>query len=135
MRMSGGTLWTASSMEVMEAYVPGGDRARQRQLVENLDAGIAWLESLGISWTGTIAAPSQVGREFNTAAFTDHMADVVRARGGELRTSTALDGVDLGTDGRIAGARLRALPGGQRSAIAAPAAGPRHGRLPRATLS
>src|SRR3954462_12439323 len=64
MRMSGGTLWTAPSMEMMERYVPGGDRARQRQLVENLDAGVAWLESLGITWTGTIALPRQVGREF-----------------------------------------------------------------------
>src|SRR6185369_961391 len=73
MRMSGGTLWTAPSMDVMETYVPGGDRARQRQLVENLDAGIAWLESVGITWTGTIGLTRQVGREFDTRAFTDHM--------------------------------------------------------------
>src|SRR3954466_5593587 len=79
MRMSGGTLWTAPSMAVMERYVPGGDRARQRQLVDDPDAGIAWLEELGITWTGTIALPRQVGREFNTHAFTDHMASVVVA--------------------------------------------------------
>jgi succinate dehydrogenase/fumarate reductase flavoprotein subunit len=121
MRMSGGTLWTAPSMEVMEAYVPGGDRARQRQLVENLDAGVAWLESLGITWTGTIGLERQVGREFDTHAFTDHMASVVAARGGEIRTSTALDGLQLGPDGRIAGVRVRAVPGGARSVIAASA--------------
>ena len=96
MRMSGGTLWTAPSMEVMEAYVPGGDRARQRQLVENLSAGIAWLESLGITWTDTIALSRQVGRGFNTQTFTDHMAGVVVSLGGEIRTSAALDGLDSG---------------------------------------
>ena len=119
MRMSGGTLWTAPSMEVMARYVPGGDRARQQQLVENLDAGLAWLESLGISWTSTIALPRQVGREFNTHTFTDHMASLVGAKGGSLRTSTALDGLDLGADGAIAGVRVRAVPGGARSTVAA----------------
>jgi succinate dehydrogenase/fumarate reductase flavoprotein subunit len=121
MRMSGGTLWTAPSMTVMETYVPGGDRARQRQLVENLDAGIAWLESLGITWTGTIALARQVGREFDTHAFTDHMAGVVAARGGEIRTSTALDALDLASDGRISGAHVRAVPSGARSVIPASA--------------
>ena len=28
MRMSGGTIWTAPSMDVMETWVPGGDRVR-----------------------------------------------------------------------------------------------------------
>jgi succinate dehydrogenase/fumarate reductase flavoprotein subunit len=121
MRMSGGTLWTAPSMEIMERYVPGGDRVRQRQLVDSLDAGVAWLESVGISWTGTIALPRQVGREFNTAAFTDHMAGLVAAKGGELRVSTALDGLVRGKDGRIAEARLRSVPGGARSEVAASA--------------
>jgi len=117
MRMSGGTLWTAPSMAVMEQYVPGGDRARQRQLVENLDAGIAWLESVGISWTAPIALPRQVGREFNTAAFTDHMAGLVAAKGGEIRTSTALDELEIGADGRIAAVRIRQVRDGARSTI------------------
>jgi succinate dehydrogenase/fumarate reductase flavoprotein subunit len=119
MRMSGGTLWTAPTMEIMERYVPGGDRERQRQLVDNLADGVAWLESLGIGWTGTIALPRQVGREFDTHAFTDHMAGLVAAKGGEIRTSTAVDGLDRGEDGRIAGARLRSVPSGARSSVAA----------------
>jgi succinate dehydrogenase/fumarate reductase flavoprotein subunit len=121
MRMSGGTLWTAPSMDIMERYVPGGDRVRQRQLVDQLAAGLAWLESVGISWTGTIDLPRQVGREFNTAAFTEHMAGLVVAKGGELRTSTALDRLERGADGRIAGAWLRSVPGGVRSLVHAAA--------------
>ena len=111
MRMSGGTLWTAPSMEVMEAYVPGGDRDRQRQLVDNLDAGIARLDSPGITWTDTIALPRQVGRGFDTHMFTDHMAGVVTSLGGEIRRSTALDGLELGDTGRIEGVRVRTVPG------------------------
>ncbi len=121
MRMSGGTLWTAPTMEIMERYVPGGDRGRQRQLVDNLTGGVAWLESVGISWTGTIDLPKQVGREFNTHDFTDHMTALVISKGGEVRTSTALDGIELGADGRIAGVRVRAVPGGERSVVPASA--------------
>src|SRR6476660_6788239 len=77
MRMSGGTLWTAPSMEVMEQYVAGGDRARQRQLVEGLEPGIAWLESRDAPLGERFSYPAQVGRAFDVAAFTDHMAGLV----------------------------------------------------------
>ena len=39
MRWSGGTIWTAPSMEVMERWVPGGSRVRQQQLVEGSRQG------------------------------------------------------------------------------------------------
>src|SRR4030095_877289 len=45
MRWSGGTIWTAPSMEVMERWVPGGSRVRQRQLVDGIAPGLAWLAS------------------------------------------------------------------------------------------
>src|SRR3990170_9152752 len=49
MRMSGGTIWTAPSMAMMERFVPGGDRERQRRLVAGLEPGLAWLEALGVA--------------------------------------------------------------------------------------
>src|SRR5437764_1277409 len=62
MRMSGGTLWTARSMALMEEFVPGGDRPRQRQLVDGLAPGIAWLESIGAPFGEVIDNPRQFGR-------------------------------------------------------------------------
>ena len=48
MLMSGGTIWTAPTMAIMEAWVPGGDRTRQRRLVDGLAPGLQWLDSLGV---------------------------------------------------------------------------------------
>ena len=55
MLMSGGTIWTAPNMAVMGAWVPGGDRERQRRLVEGLAPGLEWLDSLGVARRSPIA--------------------------------------------------------------------------------
>ncbi|MFN8620087.1 MAG: hypothetical protein U0869_04975 [Chloroflexota bacterium] len=46
--MSGGTVWTAPSMAVVDRWAPLGDKVRQRLLVEGIDAGLAWLAGHGI---------------------------------------------------------------------------------------
>ena len=56
MRMSGGTIWTAPTMAIMETWVPGGDRIRQRRLVDGLAPGLRWLDSLGVARTSPIAS-------------------------------------------------------------------------------
>jgi succinate dehydrogenase/fumarate reductase flavoprotein subunit len=96
MRMSGGTIWTAPSMAVMEAWVPGGDRERQRQLVEGLEPGLAWLESLGVSRRAPIASDRQVGAEVDVAEMTDRLVAAITTRGGRVTTETALEAIDPG---------------------------------------
>lgn len=96
MRMSGGTIWTAPSMAVMEAWVPGGDRERQRRLVEGLEPGLAWLDSLGVARKSPIASERQVGAEVAPAELTDRLVAAVTARGGRLVTDTALEAIRRG---------------------------------------
>lgn len=99
MLMSGGTIWTAPSMAVMETWVPGGDRARQRQLVDELGPGLDWLESLGVRRTAPIASDRQVGAEVDTAQLTATLVAAVERGAGRIRTETALESIAIGDDG------------------------------------
>jgi succinate dehydrogenase/fumarate reductase flavoprotein subunit len=101
MRMSGGTIWTAPTMEVMEAWVPGGDRERQRRLVNGLGAGLEWLETLGVARRAPIASDGQVGAEVDTGELTDRLVAAITSGGGRLVTDTALEGIERG-DGTAA---------------------------------
>ncbi len=99
MLMSGGTIWTAPSMGVMETWVPGGDRARQRQLVDGIAPGLAWLEALGVRRTAPIESDRQVGAEVDTAHLTNTLVAAIQRGGGRILTSTALDSIALDPDG------------------------------------
>ena len=116
MLMSGGTIWTAPTMDVMERWVPGGDRRRQRQLIDGLAPGLAWLESLGVMAVAPIASERQVGVEVVTAELTDRLVTAVEAGGGRLVLETAVDGLETRADGRIAVATVSA---GRRRTIVA----------------
>jgi succinate dehydrogenase/fumarate reductase flavoprotein subunit len=103
MRMSGGTIWTATNMAVMETWVPGGDRERQRQLVEGIEPGLAWLESLGVTRTAPISSDRQTGAEVDTGQLTERLVSAIEAGGGRVLTDTALEAIERppGTDGRL----------------------------------
>jgi succinate dehydrogenase/fumarate reductase flavoprotein subunit len=97
MRMSGGTIWTATSMAVMERWVPGGSRTRQRQLVEGIGPGLDWLASLGVAARSQIASAWQTGAEVDVEELTQRSMAAIRAQGGELRTSEALERIPGGS--------------------------------------
>ena len=113
MRMSGGTLWTAPTMEIMESLVPGGDRALQRLLVEGLVPGLAWLEALGVGLRGVIAGPSQTGREVDVHQMTERLTGAIESAGGEVRTSTALEALSVDDTDRVTGAVVADAQGGR----------------------
>ena len=129
MLMSGGTIWTAPTMAVMETWVPGGDRTRQRRLVDGLAPGLRWLDSLGVTRTSAIdERPSDRCRGRHGPA---HRASDRGHRGGRW-TGQDRDGarVDRRRSGRAAvgcgrrwGRRADDDPG--------PVGGHRHGRLRR----
>ena len=111
MRMSGGTIWTAPSMAVMERYVPAGDRERQRQLVDGLAAGLDWLAGLGVPLGERIDNANQVGRGVDVAVLTDRLMEVITGNGGGVRTSTALERLEMDAAGRVTGATVRSTAG------------------------
>ena len=47
MLLSSGMIWRHRTLEDFRAECPGGDPALQRLIVERLDDGLEWLESLG----------------------------------------------------------------------------------------
>ena len=112
MRMSGGTVWTAKSMDLMEQYVPGGDRERQRILTEGLQPGLEWLRSHGVDTGTPFENPVQHGVELDVAALTERLASRIEEAGGEIATSTALEGLERGPEGGITGVDIRAGDGG-----------------------
>jgi succinate dehydrogenase/fumarate reductase flavoprotein subunit len=93
MLLSGGTIWTAPTMDVMEAWVPGGDRERQRRLVEGLHPGLAWLDSLGVVRRSPIANERQTGAEVDALELTNRLVAAIEFGGGRIQTGVAL--VDL----------------------------------------
>lgn len=116
MLMSGGTIWTAPSMSVMETWVPGGDRTRQRRLVEDLAPGLGWLDSLGVTRRASIASERQVGAEVDPAELTDRLVGAIESGGGRLRTETSLATITLDRDGLVS---VTAVGGGGRTTIRA----------------
>jgi succinate dehydrogenase/fumarate reductase flavoprotein subunit len=71
MLLSSGVIWRHRTFEGFRAECPGGDPALQRVIVERLDEGIEWLESLGAPVleheTGN---PRTTGKRFDTRGLT-----------------------------------------------------------------
>src|SRR2546430_12010460 len=71
MLLSSCVIWRHRTPEEFRAECPGGDPLLQALLVERLDEGIAWLESLGAEpvWQET-GNPRTVGKRFDPLALT-----------------------------------------------------------------
>ena len=117
MLMSGGTIWTAPTMAVMERWVPGGDRTRQRRLVDGLAPGLRWLDSLGVTRTSAIDSDRQTGAEVDTAQLTARLIAAIEAGGGRVRTESALASIAVDRDGLLSAAVVDG--GGVRTTIRA----------------
>ena len=76
MLLSSGVIWRHRTLEDFRAECPGGDPALQRLIVERLDDGLEWLESLGAQVverdTGN---PRTIGKRFDTRALTKALAE------------------------------------------------------------
>jgi succinate dehydrogenase/fumarate reductase flavoprotein subunit len=78
MLLSSGVIWRHRELEDFRAECPGGDRALQKTVYEELDDAIAWLESLGAPVleheTGN---PRTIGKRFDTRGVTDALLRVI----------------------------------------------------------
>ena len=117
MRMSGGSLWTASSMASMEQYVPGGDRALQRQVVEGLPVAVEWLEGLGVPTEGLARDERWFGGQIDVELLSRRLTAIVTDAGGDVARDTALEGTDVDAEGAVTGVRVRS--GGDEDTVEA----------------
>jgi succinate dehydrogenase/fumarate reductase flavoprotein subunit len=111
MLMSGGTIWTAPTMAIMQAWVPGGDRSRQRRLVEGLAPGLQWLDSMGVARTSSISNERQTGAEVDTGQLTARLIAAIESGGGQVRTEVALESIAVHRDGLVSAAVIDASGG------------------------
>jgi fumarate reductase flavoprotein subunit len=110
MLLSSGVVWRYRTFEGFRAECPDGKPALQRVIVERLDEGIAWLESLGARVVARATGnPRTVGMRFDPRSLRDAL---VRAAGGELELGQPVPETDgplvLATGGfpvRLAGER------------------------------
>ncbi len=117
--VSGGSAWTAATVEAWLSVQPGGDRAMGQALVANYLDGVAWFESLGLRVEERPdATPYKFARYVHdflpdARTFMDDLAASVEAAGGTILTNTGLRSIRIGRDGGVAGVEAR---GGGRTA-------------------
>jgi len=87
MLLSSCVVWRYHDVDAFRAECPGGDPELQKQVIDRLDDGIAWLRSLGaeVVWEET-GNPRTVGVRFEPRSLTDVL---VRAAGDVRVGSTA----------------------------------------------
>ena len=117
--VSGGSAWTAATVEAWLSVQPGGDRAMGQALVANYLDGVAWFELLGLRVEERPdATPYKFARYVHdflpdARTFMDDLAASVEAAGGTILTNTGLRSIRIGRDGGVAGVEAR---GGGRTA-------------------
>jgi fumarate reductase flavoprotein subunit len=90
MLLSSCVIWRYRSVEDFRAECPGGDRALQALIVERLDEGLEWLESLGAPVVErSTGNPRTVGLRFEPRGLTETVARAA----GEIRLETPLTAV------------------------------------------
>lgn len=91
MLLSSGFVWRFRTLEDFRADCPTGDERLQRRVIEELDDGLAWLESLGAPvLTRETGNPLTLGWRFDTRGLTDAL---VRAAG-DVRLGTPFPATD-----------------------------------------
>src|ERR671935_2834 len=77
MRLSSGVIWRYRSLEDFRRECPAGDARVQQQIIERLDEGLEWLESIGARpIQKETANPRTVGWRFDPRALTDALVRV-----------------------------------------------------------
>jgi succinate dehydrogenase/fumarate reductase flavoprotein subunit len=91
MLLSSCVIWRYRTLEDFRRECPGGGEVLQQLIVERLDDGLAWLESLGapVEWRET-PNPRTVGMRFEPQGLTDALVRAV----GEVRLNEPFGGSD-----------------------------------------
>jgi FAD binding domain-containing protein len=101
MRLSSGVIWRFREWDDFRAECPTGEERLQRVVWEQLDDGIAWLESFGAPVVAhETGNPRTVGKRFDSDGLTDTL---VRAAGGDIRLGETSDDVTVLATGGFQG--------------------------------
>jgi succinate dehydrogenase/fumarate reductase flavoprotein subunit len=108
MRLSGGTIWTAASMEFMEQHMPGGSRELQQHIVESLPECLEWLAGLGVPNYDLDVGEGKFGREVDVNLLSRRLSAVITSGDGSISRRTELVDLRVGASGAISGIGIEA---------------------------
>jgi succinate dehydrogenase/fumarate reductase flavoprotein subunit len=106
--LSGGGLWTAASYDVLRTVNPLGEADLNRTLIDNYDAAVAWVKSLGTLISERISTVKyqgfdSVGHEFDVAGYMKLCRATVQDAGGWIVTGATVESL-LQENGAVCGA-------------------------------
>ena len=90
MALSGGAIWTFKDMDLVQQYIPDGNRLLQGMVVDGLREGHDWLEGHGVALGPTSDIEQGHGRKAEPPKMTATLVERIRTLGGQLRPETAL---------------------------------------------
>ena len=110
--LSGTSLWTAPTLEVLRERAPAGDFQLARRIVDGYDDAIAWVASTGVE----LGAPRHVlgygrGFRFDVVSYFKRCRQIVTDNGGWALTGVATDRLLLDGGGRVSGAVVSSADG------------------------
>lgn len=105
--ISGGNVWTVATEDEFRREDPDGDVERWRVLREGLDAGLDWVESLGVATSRSTPKvhDAPVGRNIDVQAFLARCQGIIEGAGHPIVCRTTSSRL-LTEDGRVTGAVL-----------------------------
>ena len=113
-----GFVWTAPSEQVMREVNPGGLSALGNKLVDEFDAGVDWIRSLGVECADAVTVLRYGrGHQFDTSTYFSACSAAVRAAGGEVLRETSAVALLINAE-TVTGARLRLADGTEREVTA-----------------
>jgi fumarate reductase flavoprotein subunit len=99
MLLSSGVVWRYLSLDAFQAECPGGDPVLQREIIERLDEGLEWLESLGAPVVAQETGnPRTVGKQFDPRGLTEAL---LRAAGQVHLGRGLVPGTETGLQGPV----------------------------------
>lgn len=106
--LSGTSLWTAPTLEIMRERAPDGDPEIMRRVVERHADAIEWVRSTGV----VLSPPRHVlgygrGFRFDVVSYFKLCRAIVTNHGGLVATGVTTEELIIGRDGHVVGARLR----------------------------
>ena len=110
--LSGTSLWTAPTLEVLRERAPRGDFELARRVVDGYDAAIAWVASTGVE----LSPPRHVlgygrGFRFDVLSYFKRCRTLVTEQGGWALTGVTTQRLIVDDRGSVAGALVRSADG------------------------
>lgn len=107
-RLSGGLVWTYSSMDIVEELIPNGDAGLQDTVLREIDSSKDWLAKFGVEIGRAVEMPhGGRGHEIAPRQAIQALRSAMDELGVEVLTSAAFESISTSTSGLVTGVDAR----------------------------